>query len=68
MLEKYLNSDFVWSALHVPSAVQNYSMFSGAVAIAFTLTNVSPAVFVIYRRDSLLMIFIGFIYQHGDTS
>jgi len=43
MLEKYLNSKFVWDALRVPSEVQNYSMFSGAVATAFTLTNVSES-------------------------
>lgn len=40
MLEKYLNTDLVWDALRVSSAVQNYSMFSAAVATAFTLTNV----------------------------
>jgi len=56
MLEKYLNSDFVWDALRVPSNVQNYSMFSGAVNMAFILTNVSLAAFVFYRYNSALTI------------
>jgi len=42
-LEKYLNSEFVWNALGVPSNVANFSIMRGAVVDAFALTNVGLA-------------------------
>lgn len=39
MIQNYLNLPDVWEALDVPKAITNYSIMSGAVSDAFTLTN-----------------------------
>ncbi|KAF2010200.1 alpha/beta-hydrolase [Aaosphaeria arxii CBS 175.79] len=38
-IQEYLNLPWVWDALHVPSAVKNYTILSEEIAIAFSLTN-----------------------------
>ncbi|KAF2249308.1 alpha/beta-hydrolase [Trematosphaeria pertusa] len=38
-VQDYLNLPWVWEALHVPKAVNNYSIYNGDVGMAFGLTN-----------------------------